>query len=94
MGGHYTPEFTVGQTGCYLGLSNNPKYRVWVDTRTSQELKEAESKAEDDVDLACQLFTKIFQKELEEMPDSVYCTDVEGKEKLNEAYMNAIHCKL
>lgn len=32
-------------------------------------------------------YSHIFQKDLNQNPDSVYCTEVEGKQKLNQEYL-------
>ena len=56
-------------------------------------MEEIENDSNDDTDLARKLFTHIFQQVLNENPDSVYCTEVEGKQKLNQEYLKGIRCK-
>lgn len=39
----------------------------------------------DETDLARQLFVKMFSQELEEKPNDIYCTKVDGKELLHQS---------
>jgi len=84
-------DFLTG--GCYLGYHADSKYRVFVEGLDRQKLEEIENDSNDDTDLARKLFTHIFQQVLNENPDSVYCTEVEGKQKLNQEYLKGIRCK-
>ena len=45
-------------------------------------------------DLARKLFTHIFQKQFSENPDNVYCTEVDGKQRLNQEYLKGICCMI
>ena len=60
------------------------------------KVEEIENNSEDDVDLARKLFRLVFQKELCEKPQSIYCTEVDGKEQLNlkGIQYKCLYCKI
>ena len=69
----------------------------WIQTPRShiftQQLPEIEMNATDETDLARQLFVKLFSQELEQKLNDIYCTEVEGKELLNQSWIRGIRCK-
>ena len=79
--------------GYYLGFPNKPECRVWVEGLLPQQLQEIEVNATDETDLARQLFVKMFSQQLEEKPNDIYCTEVDGKELLNQSWIRGIRCK-
>ena len=79
--------------GCYLGYRGDTKYRVFVPGLNPRKVEEIENNSEDDADLARKLFRLVFEKELRKNPESVYCTEVDGKEQLNQEYLKGIRCK-
>ena len=76
--------------GCYIGFK--PNFTVWVPI-SSQKLQEIELAAEDETDLARKLFIIIFKEDLERRPNEICCTEAEGKELLNQQYLQGIRCK-
>ena len=66
--------------GYYLGYRSDSKYRVFIPLNPR---KVEEINSEDDADLARKLFRLVFRTELCEKPQSIYCTEVDGKEQLN-----------
>ena len=78
--------------GCYIGLK--PNFTVWVLGITFQKLQELELVAEDETDLARKLFVTIFKEDLETRPNYVCCTEADGKELLNQQYLQGTRCKL
>ena len=80
--------------GCYLGYRGDSKYRVFCAwTKIHGRSKKSKNNSEDDADLVRKLFRLVFEKELRENPESVYCTEVDGKEQLNQEYLKGIRCK-
>ena len=74
--------------GCYIGLK--PNFTVWVPGITSQKLQEMELAAEGETDLA--RTAAIFKEDLENRPNDVCCTEADGKELLNQQYLQGIRC--
>lgn len=63
----------------YLGYRNDSEYRVFIPGINPRKVKEIENNSEDDADSARKLFRLVFQKELCEKPQSIYCTEVRWK---------------
>ena len=84
-------NFVSVDHGCYIGFK--PNFTVWVPSITSQKLQEMELAAEDEADLARKLFIAIFKEDLESRPNDVCCTEADGKELLNQQYLQGIRCK-
>ena len=57
---------------------------MWVEGLLPCQLQEIEMNSTDETELAQQIFIKLFARELEEKPNEIYCTEVDGKELLNQ----------
>ena len=66
---------------------------MWVEGLEGKHLQEIETDATDEIDLARQLFVKLFSAEQETKPNDIYCTEVEGKELLNQSWIRGIRCE-
>jgi len=66
---------------------------VWVEGLLPCQLQEIEMNSTDETELARQIFIKLFARELEEKPNEIYCTEVNGKELLNQSWIRGICCK-
>ena len=66
---------------------------MWVEGLLPRQLQEIEMNSTDETELARQIFIKLFARELEEKPNEIYCTEVDGKELLNQSWIRGIRCK-
>ena len=77
----------------YLGFPQKEKYRVFVPHITHEEVAAAERDAGSYEKLAKKLLRIIFRDVLDRDPQSVCCTQSEGRTLLDQEYLKGIRCK-